>query len=156
MVVKAAAPYVDVLTTNYDRPGWTDGQLPLYYLERLHELSDKPILVTEYYVAAHENRSGNKNTGNVFTTVATRRDRAAAVRNRLKLFASLPYVVGAHWFQYTDEPTHGRPKDGEDYNFGLVDIDDRPYEELTTAFTKLHDELPLLHSTAGKPTRYGG
>ena len=40
-------------------------------------------------------------------------------------------------------------KDGEDYNFGLVDIEDRPYEELATAFTKLHSELPALHSTAG-------
>jgi hypothetical protein len=33
-----------------------------------------------------------------------------------------PYVVGADWFQYYDEPTHGRA-DGENYNFGLVDKD---------------------------------
>jgi hypothetical protein len=148
VVAQAARPYVDVLTTNFDRPGWTNGQLPPYYLERLHELSDKPILVTEYYVAARENRSGNKNTGNVFTTVATQDDRAAALRNRLRWFASLPYVVGAHWFQYTDEPTHGRPKDGEDYNFGLVDIEDRPYEGLTSAFTEVHADVPLIHSTS--------
>ena len=37
----------------------------------------------------------------------------------------LPYVVGADWFQYYDEPPHGRKLDGEDYNFGLVDIHDR-------------------------------
>ena len=69
---------------------------------------------------------------------------------RLQFFASLPYVVGAHWFQYTDEPTLGRPKDGEDYNFGLVDIEDRPYQEITTAFTEIHADVPLLHSTAGQ------
>jgi hypothetical protein len=146
-VVEAAKPYVDVLTTNYDRPDWTNGQLPLYYLERLHELSDKPILVTEYYVAAHENRSSNKNTDNVFTTVATQRDRAVALRHRLTFFASLPYVVGAHWFQYSDEPTRGRPKDGEDYNFGLVDIEDRPYEELCAAFKKVHQDITRLHAS---------
>ena len=43
----------------------------------------------------------------------------------------LPYVLGADWFQYFDEPTHGRG-DGENFNFGLVDIHDQPYEELTS------------------------
>ncbi|HKX61147.1 MAG TPA: hypothetical protein VJS65_04875, partial [Verrucomicrobiae bacterium] len=41
-----------------------------------------------------------------------------------------PYVIGADWFQYFDEPTHGR-YDGENFNFGLVDIHNRPYELLT-------------------------
>jgi hypothetical protein len=150
VVVEAARPYVDVLTTNYDRPGWTNGLLPSYYLERLHVLSDKPILVTEYYVAARENRSRNGNSSNLFTIVATQQDRAAALRNRLAWLASLPYVVGAHWFQYSDEPTHGRVKDGEDYNFGLVDIEDQPYEELCTAFTDVHDDIHQLHSSANK------
>jgi hypothetical protein len=49
----------------------------------------------------------------------------------------IPYVVGADWFQHHDEPTHGRPMDQEDYNFGLVDIEDRPYEEVTAAFASL-------------------
>lgn len=39
-------------------------------------------------------------------------------------------------FQYTDEPTYGRP-DGENYNMGLVDIEDRPYEELVSAAASL-------------------
>jgi hypothetical protein len=42
----------------------------------------------------------------------------------------IPYVIGADWFQYSDEPTHGR-HDGENFNFGLVDIHDRPYAALT-------------------------
>ena len=41
-------------------------------------------------------------------------------------------MIGVHWFQYADEPTGGRA-DGEDYNFGLVDIDDRPYYKLIRA-----------------------
>jgi hypothetical protein len=47
-----------------------------------------------------------------------------------------PYVIGADWFQYYDEPTHGR-YDGENFNFGLVDIHDRPYEALTTTAAAL-------------------
>ena len=70
-VVQAAGPYVDVVTTNYDWPAGTDGYLPLEYLRRLHTLSGRPVLITEYYVAADENASGNPNSGNIFTTVAT-------------------------------------------------------------------------------------
>ena len=76
VVAQAAGPYVDVVTTNYDWPDWTDGRLPIHYLEHLHQLSGKPILITEYYVAASENRSGNKNSGDIFTTVQTQSDRA--------------------------------------------------------------------------------
>jgi len=50
----------------------------------------------------------------------------------VQALAQIPYVVGADWFQYYDEPTHGR-FDGEDYNFGLVDIHDQPYKPLTAA-----------------------
>ena len=147
-VAEAAGPYVDVVSTNFDQPDWTDGGLPAFYLSRLHQLSHRPVLVTEYYVAAQENRSGNKNTGNIFTTVATQHQRAEAVRKRLSSFAAMPYVVGAHWFQFYDEPTHGR-EDGEDYNFGLVDIEDKPYEELVTAFKETNADVPRLHAAAG-------
>ena len=66
----------------------------------------------------------------------------------------LPYVVGADWFQYYDEPPHGRKLDGEDYNFGLVDIHDTPYKHVTDAFTALG--LSELKSLAGsRATRRG-
>src|SRR5206468_5435068 len=39
-------------------------------------------------------------------------------------------------FQYYDQPTHGR-FDGENFNFGLVDIHDRPYGALTTTASAL-------------------
>ena len=156
VVAEAAGPYVDVISTNFDQPDWTDGQLPAFYLDRLHQLSGRPVLVTEYYLAAHDNRSGNKNSGNIFTTVTTQQERADAVRTRLSSLASLSYVVGAHWFQFSDEPTHGR-SDGEDYNFGLVDIEDRPYEEVVSAFTKTNAEVPRIHAASGmsRPTKNG-
>ncbi|MEM9528805.1 MAG: beta-agarase, partial [Bacteroidota bacterium] len=47
-----------------------------------------------------------------------------ALRNR--------QLVGAHWFQYTDQAMTGR-EDGENYNVGLVDIADSPYPELIKA-----------------------
>jgi hypothetical protein len=52
-----------------------------------------------------------------------------------------------HWFQYYDHPRGGRD-DGEDYNFGLVDIDDRPYERLVEAFSRVNPQLAGLHRQA--------
>ncbi len=48
------------------------------------------------------------------------------------LWPPLLNVIGADWFQYYDEPKYGR-NDGENYNMGLVDIYDQPYEEITLA-----------------------
>ena len=65
-------------------------------------------------------------------TVATQQERARGAGRAAQLLAAAPNVIGVHWFQYADEPTGGRA-DGEDYNFGLVDIDDRPYGKLIRA-----------------------
>ena len=52
-----------------------------------------------------------------------------APRRHTANFAAIPEVIGTHWFQYYDHPKGGRP-DGEDYDFGLVDTNDRPYERV--------------------------
>jgi hypothetical protein len=101
-------------------------------LETLHALSGKPLIIGEFYMAARQNRSGNKNTHGAFPVVNTQRERAKGFRNTIQRLLESPYVIGADWFQYYDEPTHGR-FDGENFNFGLVDIHDRPYESITSA-----------------------
>jgi hypothetical protein len=147
-VVAAGRPYVDAISTNLNA-SWNDGTFARSYLDTLHALSGKPVMVTEFYMAAKDNRSGNKNTVGGFPIVATQRERAEALSNTLRSLARLPYVVGADWFQYYDEPPQGRKLDGEDYNFGLVDIHDQPYEEVTAAFNSL--DLTAIKSAAGKP-----
>ncbi|MBI4603934.1 MAG: serine hydrolase [Planctomycetes bacterium] len=130
-VAQAAARHVDAISTNLNAH-WDDGTFCRFYLETLHALVGKPVLVSEIYVAATENRSGNPNSKGLFPVVPTQRERAEAFRTTLEALARTPCVVGADWFQYYDEPPGGR-SDGEDYDFGLVDIHDAPYEELTRA-----------------------
>jgi hypothetical protein len=145
-VAKAAAKHVDIISTNLNAH-WNDGTFLRCYLDTLHKLTGKPILVSEFYMAAVQNRSGNRNTSGVFPVVATQRERADGARNTLSALSKLPYVIGADWFQYADEPTHGR-EDGENFNFGLVDIHDRPYEELFAVMRDVRKyEVP---ATAGK------
>ncbi len=152
--VLAMRDFVDVVSTNYnvDVP---DGWVAPYYFEGLARLAGKPVLVTEFFFAAEENRSGNRNetAGSEYPdpghlmTVATQKERAAGAAAALARFASFPNVVGAHWFQYTDEPQGGRA-DGEDYNMGLVDNADRPYEELVEVFSRLNPKIEELHGRA--------
>ena len=128
-VARASASFVDADSSNLNA-AWNDGTFPRFYLDTLHALSGRPVVVSEFYMAAQQNRSGNNNDVSTFPVVATQKERAAGFRNTINALARIPYVIGADWFQYYDEPTHGR-NDGEDYNFGLVNIHDQPYEPLT-------------------------
>jgi hypothetical protein len=51
-----------------------------------------------------------------------------------------PNIVGAHWFEWIDEPSTGR-FDGENYNIGFLDICNKPYEDLAAAARATHDRL---------------
>ncbi len=141
-VAREAKPYVDAISINWN-PEWNDGTSTRFFFETLHALTEKPILITEYYACAMENHSGNQNSSDGFLVVQTQEERAESFRNSTVAMASFPFVIGADWFQYYDEPKYGRD-DGENYNMGLVDIYDEPYEEITAAARKL--DLNALHA----------
>jgi hypothetical protein len=151
--VRIMGKYVDVIATNYNADG-PDGWIAQYYFRGLRQLAPKPVLVTEWFFAAHENRTGNLNrtgyprspgqrrppssninkTGHLMT-VGTQEERAVGAAAATEALAREPNVVGLHWFQFYDHPKGGRA-DGEDYNFGLVDVRDRPYEQLVAALSR--------------------
>jgi len=137
-VARAAGRYVDAISSNLNAD-WNDGTFVRCYLDTLHRITGKPILVTEIYGAAQENRSGNRNTHGIYPVVKRQSDRAKLVRRTLEQLVRTPSVIGVDWFQYADEPLHGRG-DGENFNFGLVDIHDRPYAELVGVFAELDTE----------------
>jgi hypothetical protein len=146
--VRAMAPHVDAIAMNYNVDA-SDGWLAHYFFDGLERLSGgKPVLITEWFFAARENRTGNANNGHLMT-VDTQAERARGAAAATLSFAALPEVVGTQWFQYYDHPKGGRP-DGEDYNFGLVDINDQPYEELTTVLTAANRQVPEAHEKAAR------
>ena len=147
--VRAMAPHVDVIATNYNVDSG-DGWIARYYFDGLRRLTGgKPVLVSEWFFAARENRTGNLNNGHLMT-VGTQAERARGAAAAAERFARIPEVVGLHWFQWSDDPRGGR-RDGEDYNFGLVDVHDRPYEELVARLGETNPRLPALHAGARVP-----
>jgi hypothetical protein len=147
-VATAAGRYMDVVSTNFNtfaKSGW----VPPTFFSTLHHLTGRPLIVSEYYFAADENRSGNRNLNGPFMRVRTQRERELGGSEMTARMLAMPFVVGVHWFQFSDEPPKGRA-DGEDFNFGFVDIRDRPYEGLMKRMGAVYRDAEHLH-TAGMP-----
>jgi hypothetical protein len=144
--VSAMTAHVDAIAVNYNVDS-SDGWIADYFFDGLRKLSGgKPVLVSEWFFAARENRSGNRNNGHLMT-VATQGQRAVGAAAATRNFAAIPELIGMHWFQYYDHPKGGRA-DGEDYDFGLVDVDDRPYARLTSALAAVNRQISQIHSNS--------
>lgn len=128
-VIEVAAKYCDVLSFNiYER----DLDRIRDELTRLNKLSKKPVLLTEFAFVAKENRTGNTNKGYEQAEVKDDKERGEHYTRCAAMLSQLSFVVGWHWFQYHDEPSDGRA-DGENCNFGFVDVEDKVYEDLAGA-----------------------
>ena len=153
-VVQAIAPHVDALSINYYElapsavpiiaaVGAQYGYIPFARLfddlDVMYRLTGKPLLIGEFTYRAMD--SGLPNTLPLFFTVhATQAERADAYGDYMRKVLARPFLIGAHWFKYTDEPATGRP-DGENSNEGVVDIAD----DLWMTFT---DRMRIINRDA--------
>lgn len=125
--VNACAEFCDVLSFNFYTLKPQDG----YNFARLAEL-DKPVLVSEF-------QFGSRDRGPFWPgplELAREEDRGPAYANFLTAALQQPMIVGAHWFQYLDQPASGRLLDGENGHLGLVAITDVPYPGFIDAVRK--------------------
>lgn len=129
-VVRACGRYNDILSQNYYRKNMI---IEKDFLEKVHEFSSKPVMITEFSYRAMENRSGLRNRKGADVTVQTQSDRAEGFKKYVGDLLKLPFICGYHWFLWHDQSPEGRSFDGEDSNYGIVDLNDEPYEELVEA-----------------------
>ena len=121
---EAAARYCDVISINhYD-----------YNVSTFKETEglDKPLMIGEFHFGALDR--GLPHTG--LRAASNQRQRARLFEHFVSQALEDDYVVGAHWFQYLDQPYTAR-SDGENYQIGFVDICDRPYPEMIEASRKI-------------------
>lgn len=117
--VRIAGKYCDVVSFNRYRYSALD-LVPLD--------ADKPIMIGEWHMGALDR-------GMLHFSLRFAEDqenRAEMYKYYIQSCLENPWIVGAHWFQYYDEPTLGR-FDGENYNTGFLDVCDRPYSEMVRA-----------------------
>lgn len=144
-VVRASKGYTDAQSLNmYVGDGFLDADL----FRMMNEESGQPVIITEYSFHALDGRSGNRNTVGFAAQVLDQQARADGYRLLTTRLARVPYIVGADWFQWMDEPPSGRSNDGEDVNFGIVDVDDRVYKLLADSIRKTTPLLNPLHAAS--------
>jgi hypothetical protein len=118
---------------------------PTKQLDRAYRLSGRPILIGEFHIGVPENGLGSG-----LVQAMNQAERGIGYRYYVEQAASMDCFLGAHWFQWRDEPVLGR-MDGENYNIGFVDSTNRSYPELVDAAKAAHKRLFDVHSGKALP-----
>jgi hypothetical protein len=114
-------------------------------VQTVFKVTGRPVLVGEFAFRAQD--SGLPNTRGAGPKVPGQMARAKAYADYVTCLESLPEAVGYHWFEWVDEPQEGR-FDGENSNYGLVDIHDRPYQDFVEAVKKANEAAWEAHKKA--------
>jgi len=138
-VIAAAGRWCDVLSVN------------VYSYEPIREDMNQwhllsgglPMLIGEHHVTLESPRQFPPNF-RIFDAAGRR----TYYENYVRTWASLPYAVGCHWYQYKDQPLTGRGDAGEQRLVGLVDITDQPYDHLIEAIRVAAAQLYDWHAEA--------
>jgi hypothetical protein len=137
IALAAAARHTDVISINRYSYNVSDFVMP--------EGIDRPIIIGEFHFGALDR--GLFHTG--LRVASDQNQRALIYSNYVNQAIEDPRFVGAHWFQYQDQPVTGR-YDGENYQIGFVNIVDRPYPEMISATRKIGAYLYNFRSTGIK------
>lgn len=133
--VAACARWCDVVSFNLYVPDIASG----FEGKAFHALG-KPAMLTEFHF-------GSSDRGPFWAgvqQVANEEARGPAYAKLLSSVRANPDFVGAHWFQYVDEPVTGRWLDGENGHLGMVGITDLPWEGFVDAVRR--GNLETLHA----------
>ncbi|HLW36860.1 MAG TPA: hypothetical protein VKR99_00390, partial [Candidatus Eremiobacteraceae bacterium] len=115
------------------------------FLELIDALVGKPVLIGEFHFGA-----SGRGLGGSLVEVRDQEQRGVAYRYYLEHAAAHPSIIGAHYFQFKDQPVTGR-FDGENFNIGFVDVLDRPYDPLVAAAQRAHARMYAIHEGTAQP-----
>ena len=126
----ASAKYGDVVSIN------------CYAHSPIETPLDAPYLIGEFHFGALDR--GMLATG--LRGASNQRQRANSYRHYMEQAIRRPNIVGAHWFTFREQALTGRG-DGENYQVGLVDICDTPYDELVQAIRAISARMYRLRAS---------
>jgi agarase len=132
-VLEAMRGHVDLVSFNH-----YDVSPPAALLREITDVTGRPIIISEFSYRGRD--SGLPNTRGAGVVVDTQRDRAEHFERYVRELMALPNAVGYHWFEHADEPAEGR-FDGENSNYGLVNIHDHPYQVLVETMARVNQAM---------------
>ncbi|QYR22516.1 beta-galactosidase [Paenibacillus sp. sptzw28] len=115
-------------------------------IEHISKRLDKPVMIGEFHFGAAD--VGMLAYG--IRAVATQDDRGLAYRYFVEQAASIPELIGVHYFQLNDQPVLGR-FDGENYQIGVVDVCQQPYRPFVEAMKQAHERMYNIRTGTAEP-----
>jgi hypothetical protein len=105
-------------------------------IARCARAANAPVIIGEFHTGALDR--GLPFGG--LRTVRTQQERGDSYRYYVEQGATLRDLVGVHYFQWNDQHVVGR-YDGENWQIGIVDICQQPYEEFVAAARRTHARI---------------
>ena len=98
----------------------------------------RPIMIGEYSFIGTGPQDPNTDPG-IYYVSSDQAARATDFENFIApLYEQAPWVVGDDWFELYDEPSGGRVGDGENNDFGMVNVQNQPYPTMVNAMELMH------------------
>ncbi len=134
-ILRIAGRYCDVVTVNvYSYEPITE------QMDAWHTITGRPILIGEHQAALKGPRQLP-----LRWQVFTEAERVQYFKNYVKKWASMPYSLGSHWYQFSDQHNTGRASNGENQLVGFVDITDQPHAEMVSTAKEISDSIYYWH-----------
>lgn len=133
MIQLAASKHCDVVSYNIYEYNVRNFR-PLYN-------ADKPVIIGEFHFGVTEHGVW----GNGLRYAISSQHQGELYTAYMNGVIEHPNLIGAHWFQWSDQPVTGR-KDGENYRIGVVDITDQKFDQITENMKNLSSKIyPLIN-----------
>lgn len=151
-----AGKYLDIVSVNYygrvDLERGLSPDMPAA-MARYHAQSRRPLMITEWSFPALD--AGLPCQHGAGQRVATQTEKARCYAIYQRALFSMPFMVGSDYFMWVDEPALGISSTfPEDSNYGLVDVNDDAWPELTQTATRVNRLALQLH--AGQTAELSG
>ncbi len=114
-------------------------------MDRAAEITGLPMIIGEYHFGTVD-----RGMAQSLWQVNSQQERGVAYRYYTERAYQHPGLIGTAYFQWCDQDLTGR-RDGENYNCGMVDVTDRPYQYQVEAVMKTSERLFEIHTGKLQP-----
>jgi hypothetical protein len=115
-------------------------------MDRVMRVTDLPMIIGEYHFGTVD-----RGMAQALVQVENQKERGVAYRHYTENAFAHPGLIGVAYFQWPDQDLTGRSYDGENYNCGLVDVTDRPYEHMVGAIMETARHIFDIHAGRLQP-----
>jgi len=115
------------------------------FMDQILSGTGLPMIIGEYHFGTVD-----RGMAQSLWQVNSQKERGVAYRYYTERAYSHPGLIGTAYFQWCDQDLTGR-RDGENYNCGLVDVTDRPYQHQVEAMMETAKHLQDIHTGKTKP-----